>query len=309
MLAYSENLGVAFSQNAWAAAQQEGCLGCPDRYPKWPAKKTYARINTPEQLIIGEDPDFAVDETPFLQKYTRPKILKQAIACTENKFIPSWPDENPNGYAEFSMKNDPRLKKKIVSFEEEKSAQPPRVVPDNTVPALPEPQITQPPRVVPDNTVPALPEPFVAQPRGVVPGNTVQTLPEPHLAQQRSEAQPRSEQRVAPPKNLQTAEAASESPGADDPGLGTMLSLIGNSCRGIAYDLQNWSNIEAKDLNGKSKWHHVFFRDNRFVEILFMLLISLVLAIILYLLFGPQVMKKYSSGVPIYYTNGAAVAK
>jgi hypothetical protein len=39
------------------------------------------------------------------------------------------------------------------------------------------------------------------------------------------------------------------------------------------------------------------------------LLISLVLAIILYLLFGPQVMKKYSSGVPIYYTNGAAVAK
>ena len=32
----ADNLGTTFSQNAWAAAQEEGCLGCPNRYPSWP---------------------------------------------------------------------------------------------------------------------------------------------------------------------------------------------------------------------------------------------------------------------------------
>ena len=71
----TDTLGVAFSENAWATAQQEGCLGCPQRYvdpmarqfPQWPEPAIYQQLDTPSQLITGSDPDMAIDETPYLQ--------------------------------------------------------------------------------------------------------------------------------------------------------------------------------------------------------------------------------------------------
>lgn len=257
MLAYSENLGVAFSQNAWAAAQQEGCLGCPDRYPKWPAKKTYARINTPTQVVVGEDPDFAVDETPFIQKYTRPKILKEAIACTTNKFIPTWPDDNPNGYADFSMKIPTGEKK--VEFS----------VPQDRAPAAA--QMTAPAPV-----------------QMAAPAPAQMTAPAPV-------------QMAAPASVQMAARAKPEGNDAEGKNAEGLMNSIGNSVRGIGYDLSNWSNIQTKDLNGKSKIHHVFLRDNRFVQIIYLLLISLILSLILYYIFQEPSASKTPS---LYYAPG-----
>ena len=189
MLASVQNLGVAFSQNAWAAAQQEGCLGCPDRYPKWPAKKTYQRLDTPSQFVVGEDPDFAIDETPFLQHNALPfKPPVPDKECTTREFIPHWPQGAPT-------------------------------VPESAAAAVPAHAAA----AVPEAAAPAMP---VA---------------------------------AAP----------------------SMLNSIGNSCRGIAYDLSNWNNLDP-DMGTAEKMHHVFLRDNRPMQLLYLAGIALVVAILLY---------------------------
>ena len=213
MMASVENLGVAFSQNAWAAAQQEGCLGCPDRYPKWPAKKTWARIDTPQQFVVGQDPDFAIDETPYLQKYSRPPILTGTKA--PGNFIPSWPDPNNVGLVEKIEKplDQQPLVEKIKQPLVEKIIQP------------------------------------LDQPLG-------QTTPK-------------------------TSEEVQDAAELKQPGL---LKCIGNGCRGIAYDLANWDELPSKGVTDKLK--HVFLRDDRETLLIYLLLISLGMALILYYLFG-----------------------
>ena len=216
MMASVENLGVAFSQNAWAAAQQEGCLGCPDRYPKWPAKKTWARIDTPQQFVVGQDPDFAIDETPYLQKYSRPPILTGTKA--PGNFIPSWPDSNNIG-----------------------------VVP------------TQQPLVELNNST-----------QQILVEKTQPTQP---LVEKKQPTQPFVE------KTIQTRDVE---PGSlKQPGL---MKCIGNGCRGIAYDLANWDELPTTGVSDKLK--HVFLRDDRETLLIYLLLISLGMALILYYLFG-----------------------
>lgn len=63
----ADNLGVTFSQNAWAAAQQEGCLGCPNRYPTWPEPAVRAKLDFPLQAVVGMDPNFGVNDSPYVQ--------------------------------------------------------------------------------------------------------------------------------------------------------------------------------------------------------------------------------------------------
>jgi len=63
----ADNLGVSFSQNAWAAAQQEGCLGCPNRYPTWPEPAVRAKLDFPLQAVVGMDPNFGVNDSPYVQ--------------------------------------------------------------------------------------------------------------------------------------------------------------------------------------------------------------------------------------------------
>lgn len=63
----ADNLGVTFSQNAWAAAQQEGCLGCPNRYPTWPEPAVRAKLEFPLQAVVGMDPNFGVNDSPYVQ--------------------------------------------------------------------------------------------------------------------------------------------------------------------------------------------------------------------------------------------------
>ena len=273
MLASSQNLGVAFSQNAWAAAQQEGCLGCPDRYPKWPAKKTYARINTPTQIVVGEDPDFAVDETPFIQKYTRPKILKEAIKCTTNKFIPTWPDDNPNGYADFSMKIPNGEKRVDFAAPENRAAAPAQM----TAPA-------------PAQMTAQAPVPMAAP----VQAPMAAPVQAPMAAQVQVPMAAQVQAPMAAP--VQAPMAAPKKANAEG-----LMNSIGNGVRGIGYDLSNWSNIQTKDLNGKSKIHHVFLRDNRFVQIIYLLLISLILSLILYYIFKEPAVTKPPS---LYYAPG-----
>lgn len=87
----ADNLGVAFSENAWAAAQQEGQYPCPDRYPKWPAPKEYMELDQPEQLVTGMDPDMAIDETPYLQQRVFPLTFDDPSAFADPAAAPALP--------------------------------------------------------------------------------------------------------------------------------------------------------------------------------------------------------------------------
>ena len=62
----ADNLGTTFSQNAWASAQQEGCLGCPNRYPQWPEPAVRPQLEIPIQATVGNDPNFGVNDAPYV---------------------------------------------------------------------------------------------------------------------------------------------------------------------------------------------------------------------------------------------------
>jgi hypothetical protein len=87
----TDNLGVAFSENAWAAAQQEGQYPCPDRYPKWPAPKEYMELDQPQQLVTGMDPDMAIDETPYLQQRVFPVAYNDPAEFADPAAAPALP--------------------------------------------------------------------------------------------------------------------------------------------------------------------------------------------------------------------------
>ena len=90
-LVATDNLGVAFSENAWAAAQQEGQYPCPDRYPKWPAPKEYMELDQPQQLVTGMDPDMAIDETPYLPQRVFPLSFNDPTAYADPAAAPALP--------------------------------------------------------------------------------------------------------------------------------------------------------------------------------------------------------------------------
>lgn len=102
----ADNLGTTFSQNAWAAAQQEGCLGCPNRYPTWPEPAVRGRLDIPLQAVVGMDPNFAVNDSPYLQPVSfypdnypgtpnNPMNVpgnNPPVAMHLNKILPHWPE-------------------------------------------------------------------------------------------------------------------------------------------------------------------------------------------------------------------------
>ena len=100
----ADNLGVTFSQNAWAAAQQEGCLGCPDRYPTWPSPAVYPKLDIKFQATVGEDPNFAISDTSYLEPMAQdpgPSPNNPGndpgnnppVVYTKRKVLPGWPQE------------------------------------------------------------------------------------------------------------------------------------------------------------------------------------------------------------------------
>ena len=88
----ADNLGVAFSENAWAAAQQEGTpYPCPDVYPRWPAPGMYQQLDTPDQMVVGMDPDMAIDNTPYLQQRVMPITFNDPAAFADPAAYPTLP--------------------------------------------------------------------------------------------------------------------------------------------------------------------------------------------------------------------------
>ena len=104
----ADNLGVTFSQNAWAAAQQEGCLGCPDRYPTWPSPAVYPKLDIEYQATVGEDPNFAVSDSSYLEPLAQGPMPgpnnpgndpgnNPPVVYTQRKVLPAWPSGAPGG--------------------------------------------------------------------------------------------------------------------------------------------------------------------------------------------------------------------
>ena len=101
----ADNLGTTFSQNAWASAQQEGCLGCPNRYPQWPEPAVRPQLEIPIQATVGNDPNFGVNDAPYVQPLSfypdnypgtpnNPRGVpgnSPPVVMREEKIMPSWP--------------------------------------------------------------------------------------------------------------------------------------------------------------------------------------------------------------------------
>ena len=66
-MANANKVNAAFSQYAWAAAQQEGCLACPQRLPTWPPEFQYPQDSKVPDEVVGVDPNFGITDTPFYQ--------------------------------------------------------------------------------------------------------------------------------------------------------------------------------------------------------------------------------------------------
>eukprot|EP00696_Hemimastix_kukwesjijk_P014122 gnl/Hemi2/28051_TR9266_c0_g1_i1.p1 gnl/Hemi2/28051_TR9266_c0_g1~~gnl/Hemi2/28051_TR9266_c0_g1_i1.p1 ORF type:complete len:197 (-),score=45.41 gnl/Hemi2/28051_TR9266_c0_g1_i1:219-770(-) len=68
LLAETNRLNTAFSENAWSQAQLEGCSVCPQKLPSWPPSAfVYPELEQAQQLVGGVDPNFAITDTPYYQ--------------------------------------------------------------------------------------------------------------------------------------------------------------------------------------------------------------------------------------------------
>ena len=339
MLASVQNLGVAFSQNAWAAAQQEGCLGCPDRYPKWPAKAVRPRLDYPDYDIVGGDPDFAIDETPFLQRYSNPpKISGDTGSCKPSDFLPSWPSP-PSQLAA----SEPGMARPIAAGEGDLSAWPTEARPASDtnfyVMADEEPGASNgaannvahsakhsaasgvargvargAANGAPNGAVHGAPNGAVhgalngavhgapngavhgalngavhGAPNGAVHGvanDAVHGVPNDAVHGVARGAYSSVSNSYLADKSRAAHENTARLPNRIFKNLSDLPSVftcIGNGVRGIVYDLENWHLLEP--VSFLEKMRYVFIRDNRGLLLVYLGLIAMAIALVLYFIF------------------------
>ena len=246
LLAKTDLLGVPFSQNAWAAAQQEGCLGCPDRYPKWPPPTILPTLDIPHQTmavsIAEENPNFHLFETPFLQS-TVEMGLKQQIPdslSTIQSWIPSWPEAPQVPRPGQQMSQEP--------------------------PEVPEPlEVPEPPEV------PLPPGQQMSQVPDATRNKTAEKNNYKNWEYGASEINYESGDDDFLPDH--TAKRTKKN------NLKQKIKILVNSLNAIFYDLKHWQSLENMSCMDKLK--HIFLRDERAKHLAIFILICALLTFLI----------------------------
>ena len=258
LLAKTDLLGVPFSQNAWAAAQQEGCLGCPDRYPKWPPPTLLPKLDIPHQTmaldIVDENPNFHLFETPFLQNSVEMGMAKQdpASSSSINSWVPSWPEKPP------TQQPPPRK----PQAQQPPPQQLPLQNPQAQQPPLQHPQAQQPPRMTPL-------QPHMYKNNSVVPDS---------MDFEEDGYESGDDEIDGGNDNDDTGEGdAYDSVKKNN--MKTKIKLMVNSLKAIVYDLKHWENL--KNMSFVDKLSHIFMRDERAMHLTIFVFICLVITLLI----------------------------
>lgn len=253
LLAKTDLLGVPFSQNAWAAAQQEGCLGCPDRYPKWPPPTLLPKLDIPHQTmaldIVDENPNFHLFETPFLQNSVEMGLTRQdpASSSSINSWVPSWPETPP------TQQPPPQ---------QPPPKQPPPQQPPPQQPPAQYPQAQQPPRMT------AL-QPHMYKNNSVVPDSM----------DFEEDAYESGDDGIDGGNDDDDTGESDAYDSVKKNNMKTKIKLMVNSLKAIVYDLKHWENL--KNMSFVDKLSHIFMRDERAMHLTIFVFICLVITLLI----------------------------
>ena len=263
----ADNLGTTFSQNAWAAAQEEGCLGCPNRYPSWPEPAVRPQLDIPFQAAVGTDPNFAVNDSPYVEPLSfypnnypsspnnprgvpgnNPPVV---MARNPGTILPNWPQESQD-HAQAQAQPNAQNNAPQISHQAQTNA----------------PQIFH-------------------QPQTNAPQISHQAQANaPHISQQSLSQQPHQQpsfiQAASPAPNLITSQVR-EVHKKDTNSFVLFFQHIGNAIRGIIYDLAHWNSKHPDvptDFFPHLKW--VFTRDDRLYRLFYLLSMAVLLTILIW---------------------------
>ena len=251
----ADNLGTTFSQNAWAAAQEEGCLGCPNRYPSWPEPAVRPQLDIPFQATVGTDPNFAVNDAPYVEP------------------LSFYPDNYP------SSPNNPRGVP---------GNNPPVVMERNPGTVLPHwPQETQQPQAQSQHKAQAQAQAQAQmshhQPPPQLTNSHHQSPPQLRETGQAPVPAPSPAPVQAPIPAPITAQIQVHHKHNEPNRFVLFFQHIGNAIRGIIYDIAHWNSKHPDvptDFFPHLKW--VFTRDDRLYRLFYLLSMAVLLTIIIW---------------------------